>query len=131
MALTVLHISESDAAGGAGAAAYRLHHELHGLGHRSRMLVGRRVTDDPDVRTLKRNAAWRAADRASGEALDRLGLQYVFYPSSFGVVRRPLVSRGRRRPAAQPARQLLLLQRAPGPLATASASSGSSTTSGR
>ena len=89
MALTVLHISESDAAGGAGAAAYRLHHELHGLGHRSRMLVGRRVTDDPAVRTLKRNAAWRAADRASGEALDRLGLQYAFYPSSFGVVRDP------------------------------------------
>jgi glycosyltransferase involved in cell wall biosynthesis len=89
MALTVLHISESDAAGGAGSAAYRLHRRLRGLGHRSRMLVGRRGTADPDVRALKRNAAWRAADRASGEILDRLGLQYVFYPSSFGVRREP------------------------------------------
>jgi glycosyltransferase involved in cell wall biosynthesis len=89
MALTVLHISESDAAGGAGAAAYRLHRQLQQLGHRSRMLVGRRVTDDPGVRALKRGAGWRAADRASGEVLDRAGLQYAFYPSSFGVVRDP------------------------------------------
>lgn len=49
------------------------------------MLVGRRRTDDRDVRLLKRSIAWRALDRASGELLDFLNLQYVFYPSSFGV----------------------------------------------
>jgi glycosyltransferase involved in cell wall biosynthesis len=84
--LTVLHISESDAAGGAGRAAYKLHRGLNGLGHLSRMLVGRKVTHDADIRPLKRNLVWRALDRASGQFLDLLSLQYVFYPSSFGVL---------------------------------------------
>ncbi|MDQ5820506.1 MAG: glycosyltransferase family 4 protein [Actinomycetota bacterium] len=84
--MNILHISESDAAGGAGRAAYKLHSGLNGLGHSSRMLVGRKVTADPAVRRLKRNVAWRTLDRGSGELLDRLGLQYVFYPSSLGVL---------------------------------------------
>jgi len=86
MELNVLHISESDAAGGAGRAAYKLHRGLNGLGHLSRMLVGRKVTRDADIRPLKRNLVWRALDRASGQLLDLLSLQYVFYPSSFGVL---------------------------------------------
>lgn len=87
--LNVLHISESDAAGGAGRAAYKLHRGLNGLGHVSRMLVGRKVTGDTDIRPLKRNLLWRALDRASGELFDLLSLQYVFYPSSFGVLADP------------------------------------------
>jgi glycosyltransferase involved in cell wall biosynthesis len=86
VSLNVLHISESDAAGGAGRAAYKLHRGLGELGHRSRMLVGRKVTQDDDIRPLKRNPLWRALDRATGGVLDRLSLQYVFYPSSFGVL---------------------------------------------
>jgi len=58
-------------------------------GHTSRMLVGRKVTDDPAIRRIKRNDAWRAADRAAGAVLDRLDLQYAFYPSSFAVARDP------------------------------------------
>jgi glycosyltransferase involved in cell wall biosynthesis len=87
MTLSVLHIGESDAAGGAARAAYKLHRGLNGQGHTSRMLVGRKVTGDADIRKLKRNRLWRGADRASAEVLDRLSLQYVFYPSSFGVAR--------------------------------------------
>lgn len=87
--LSVLHISESDAGGGAARAAHTIHRSLNGLGHRSRMLVGRKLTADDEVRRLKRNDAWRAADRLCGELLDRLGLQYVFYPSSFAVARDP------------------------------------------
>lgn len=49
------------------------------------MLVGQRRTDDADVRTLKRGPGWRAADRAVAAVTDRLDLQYVLYPSSFGV----------------------------------------------
>ena len=89
MALNVLHISESDAAGGAARAAYKLHNDLRARQHRSRMLVARKLTGDDDVRRLKRNLAWRALDRASGEVLDRLGLQYAFYPSSFAVADDP------------------------------------------
>ena len=36
------------------------------------MLVGRKTTPDDDVRPLKRNLAWRAADRVSGSVLDAL-----------------------------------------------------------
>src|SRR5919201_6380135 len=53
------------------------------------MLVGRKVTDDQDIRRIKRHDGWRTADRLCGEVLDRLDLQYAFYPSSFGVVRDP------------------------------------------
>jgi glycosyltransferase involved in cell wall biosynthesis len=87
VALDVLHISESDGGGGAGAAAYRLHRGLEERGHRSRMLVGRKTTADEGVRRLKRGTAWRAADRATGGVLDALSLQYVLYPSSFGIRR--------------------------------------------
>ena len=87
--VNVLHISESDAAGGAARTAYKVHKGLNASGHRSRMLVGRKVTGDDDIRRIKRSDLWRAADRACGEVLDRLDLQYVFYPSSFGVARDP------------------------------------------
>ena len=89
MTLNVLHISESDAAGGAARAAYKLHNDLRARQHHSRMLVARKLTGDDDVRRLKRNLAWRALDRAAGEVLDRLGFQYAFYPSSFAVADDP------------------------------------------
>src|SRR5919204_1124549 len=89
MSLNVLHISESDAAGGAARTAHKLHMGLTRTGHVSRMLVGRKVTHDAGIRKLKRNLAWRAADRACAEVLDRLDLQYLFYPSSYGVARDP------------------------------------------
>jgi glycosyltransferase involved in cell wall biosynthesis len=86
---TVLHISASDASGGAARSAFRIHSGVRTLGWRSRMLVGVRRTTDADVRPLKRNAAWRAADRACAAVTDRFDLQYVLYPSSFGVVLDP------------------------------------------
>src|SRR5262249_37144047 len=85
----VRHISASDASGGAARSAFRIHDGVRALGWRSRMLVGVRRTDDADVRLLKRNAAWRAADRACAAVTDRLDLQYVMYPSSFGVALDP------------------------------------------
>jgi glycosyltransferase involved in cell wall biosynthesis len=87
--LNVLHISESDVGGGAARTAHTIHTGLGARGHTSRMLVGRRLSEDPGVRSVKRNDLWRAADRAAGTVLDRLSLQYVFYPSSFGVARDP------------------------------------------
>jgi glycosyltransferase involved in cell wall biosynthesis len=87
--LNVLHISESDAGGGAAHAALRMHRGLQALGHGSRMLVGRKLTASPDVRPIKRHLGWRVADRACAEIFDRLSLQYVLYPSSFGVARDP------------------------------------------
>lgn len=89
MALRVLHINESDTAGGAARSAYRIHDSLRREGHNSRMLVGRKLSADADVRRLKRNRAWRAADRVAAAVADPLSLQYVFYPSSFAVAADP------------------------------------------
>ena len=87
--MNVLHISESDAAGGAARTAYKVHRGLKEQGHVSRMLVGRKVTADDDIRRIKRHDGWRAADRVFGAVLDLLDLQYAFYPSSFGVASDP------------------------------------------
>lgn len=89
MSLNVLHLSDSDRGGGAARTAWTIHTGLRQLGHGSRMLVGRPVSGDEDVRSIKRNDLWRAADRAAGEVLDRLSFQYAFYPSSFAVTRDP------------------------------------------
>ena len=89
MRLNVLHLSDSDRGGGAARTAWTIHTGLRRLGHGSRMLVGRPVSGDEDVRSIKRNDLWRAADRASGIVLDGLSLQYAFYPSSFGVTGDP------------------------------------------
>jgi glycosyltransferase involved in cell wall biosynthesis len=53
------------------------------------MLVGRKRSSDETVRSVKRNTAWRVADRATAGLLDRLGLQYVCYPSSWAVAADP------------------------------------------
>lgn len=89
MAVSVLHISHSDARGGSQRSAYRLHESLRRLGAPSRMLVGMKFTADEDVRPLKRNVAWRALDRPFNEITQRLDLQYVFMPSSFAVAADP------------------------------------------
>ena len=89
MPLNVLHISDSDVGGGAARTAYSIHRRLKVLGHDSHMLVGRPLSGDADVRSIKRNVAWRAADRMAAAAFDRASLQYVFYPSSFAVPRDP------------------------------------------
>lgn len=89
MAVSVLHISESDAGGGSARSAMRIHRGVQALGLESRMLVGRRQTADSDVRPLKRSDLWRALDRPFGTLTAALSLQYVFLPSSFAVAADP------------------------------------------
>ena len=55
MALKVLHLSTYDANGGAARAAYALHRAMLSEGLDSRMLVGRKQTDDPTVQQGDRN----------------------------------------------------------------------------
>jgi glycosyltransferase involved in cell wall biosynthesis len=86
---SVLHINAFDTGGGAARSARRIQATLRELGWSSRLLVGEKRSGDPDVRALKRNLAWRAADRMIGTATARLDLQYLCYPSSFGVALDP------------------------------------------
>lgn len=86
--VTVLHVSATDNVGGSGRAAYRIHTGLHACGVRSRMLVGSKATNDPDVAVL-RSAPVRVADRVIGKTLDRFGYQYLGYPSTFFLAHHP------------------------------------------
>lgn len=80
--LSVLHISTYDNIGGSGRSAYRVHTGLRRAGVRSRMLVGMKATEDEDV-SLFAARPLRMADYGFGKVMDRLSLQYLFYPSSF------------------------------------------------
>jgi glycosyltransferase involved in cell wall biosynthesis len=53
------------------------------------MLVSLRSTSDNDVQTIWGSLPWRAADWLARQVTDRLSLQYLFYPSSFGLLRHP------------------------------------------
>lgn len=86
--MTILHISATDNRGGSGRAAYRIHRGLRARGVRSRMLVGQRTTDDPDIAPL-RSTPLRAVDRIVGKTLDRFGYQYLGYPSTLVLPRHP------------------------------------------
>ena len=86
--MKTLHISTTDHHGGSARAAYRIHQGLKGLGIESRMLVGSRSTSEKDIALI---ASHRLAilDLLSTSLCDRLSLQYLFYPSSFALLRHP------------------------------------------
>ncbi len=87
MTLSVVHISTADREGGSARSAYRIHDGLRQRGHRSRMLVGVKVTDDPDVDTMSGGPLLRRLDRIADAVTMRLGLQYQWLPSSGRVLR--------------------------------------------
>jgi len=84
--LKVLHISTADNSGGSGRSAYRIHTGLRRLGVVSRMLVGQKVTDDPDVALIA--GRLRPLDDLFNRLTGRLSLQYLFYPSSLAMLGR-------------------------------------------
>ena len=88
---SVLHVSSSDAVGGSGYAAYRLHRGLQRSGWTSRMLVGRTLRRDADVTTVSAGRPMWLADRAWGRIADWLGYPEVYVPSSVGLSRHPWV----------------------------------------
>ena len=92
--MNVLHINYWDDYGGAGKAGYRLHLGLRQLGIESRMLVKRKVTTDPYVaEIMPPTTRWwqRLAEFVSDWVTERLGWQYLCYPSSFRLLRYPWV----------------------------------------
>ncbi|MBM4439471.1 MAG: glycosyltransferase family 4 protein [Candidatus Rokubacteria bacterium] len=82
--MKVVHLSYWDNVGGSGRAAYRIHRGLRLAGASSRMLVAHKATDDPDVGIIGGRSAGRI-DRLIGRSVDRLGWQYLGYPSSWAL----------------------------------------------
>jgi glycosyltransferase involved in cell wall biosynthesis len=90
VALSVLHINTADNLGGAARSAYKIHSGVRALGARSKMLVRTRVTSDPDVDVLNGGRwRWRLLDGFGARIVDAAGLQYLYYPSSFALLRHP------------------------------------------
>lgn len=81
----VLHLSQFDTYGGSARSATKIHEELRRLGAGSRMLVGKKDGDDPDVAEIARSKNWWRADVASYMATDWLSLQYLFSASAFAL----------------------------------------------
>ena len=90
--LSILHFSTADILGGSARSAYRIHSGLREAGHRSRMLVGIKLSDDPDVDTVCGNGAERLANRVANKLGDTLGYQYMFHASDRRVLNHPWVS---------------------------------------
>ena len=89
--LSILHFSTADIIGGSARSANRIHSGLRAAGHRSRMLVGIKAGNDPDVETIQRGSISKIADRLANKASDMLGFQYQFVPSSLTVPYHPWV----------------------------------------
>ncbi len=86
--LSVLHISQTDHLGGSGRSAHKIHAGLRALGVQSRMLVSLKETGDPDVDLISRGVL-KLADDVSRKLTHFLGLQYLFFPSSFALLNHP------------------------------------------
>lgn len=87
---SILHINTDDRQGGAARAAYAIHASLRKRGSTSHMLVGTKHTQDPDIAELKSSfAVARAGDSLGRAVFDRIGLQYLFNPSSFSLTQHP------------------------------------------
>jgi glycosyltransferase involved in cell wall biosynthesis len=89
--LKIVHFSTSDSEGGSARSARRIHEALRRLGHGSHMLVGTKASHDPDAATVHGGGVGRILDRIADEAGDRLGLQYLWYPSGRRLLAHPWV----------------------------------------
>jgi glycosyltransferase involved in cell wall biosynthesis len=85
---SVLHISTADNLGGSARSAYKIHRQLCRMGVDSKMLVGIQVTSDPKVDRISKRFM-KLADTAAGLITEKLGLQYIFYPSSIPILFHP------------------------------------------
>ena len=81
--MKILFINKYDVTGGAGIAAYRLHLGLERYhGTKDAIIVGIKRSDDPAVVSSRRNLLEEFIERGLNQALNRIGLQYVFFPFS-------------------------------------------------
>ncbi len=89
--MNIVHFSTSDSEGGSARSARRIHETLRRLGHASHMLVGTKASHDPDAATVHGGGARRILDRIADTATQRVGLQYLWYPSGRRILAHPWV----------------------------------------
>jgi glycosyltransferase involved in cell wall biosynthesis len=84
--VNILHINQSDIAGGAAIAGYRLHQGLLNQGIASSLLVGTRKTDDPQVAPIPRR---RRQENQLYRFTYRLGFHTLNFVNSFDIPKHP------------------------------------------
>lgn len=93
--MNILHINTADKSGGAAKSAFRLHQGLLKEGHDSRMLVGIKTDDDPNVAAFPQleTPLEKAQYRAVGLIERHLGLQYLLFPWEKELFRHPFIGK--------------------------------------
>ncbi|MBE9063609.1 glycosyltransferase family 4 protein [cf. Phormidesmis sp. LEGE 11477] len=84
--MNVLHINQSDIAGGAAIAAHRLHKALLSQDVQSKLLVDRQQSDSSLVASIPRR---RYLDSLSSRVAYYVGLNYVNHTSTFNIPSHP------------------------------------------
>ncbi|BAY08408.1 glycosyltransferase family 4 protein [Calothrix sp. NIES-2098] len=84
--MNILHINQSDVAGGAAVAGYRLHQGLLAQGIDSRLLVGSAKTNSDRIASVPRNYR---IERLLGKVNESFGLNYLNHISSFNISQHP------------------------------------------
>ena len=84
--MKILHINQSDIAGGAAIAGYRLHQELLSQGVDSKLLVGNAKTQDERVATVPRKPR---LEKNLERLTFRLSLHYVHLLATFDLTSHP------------------------------------------
>lgn len=87
--MNILQINTFDTGGGAANVAYGLHGFFRNAGHNSKMLVGIKTGNDPDVMLVSKGHAFY--NRVRGLGKKRLGLQYFFNTSARGLMKLDIV----------------------------------------
>ena len=85
---SVLHISTTDKDGGSGRSANRIHAGLRESGVKSKILVGKRTSDDSDVGLIS-SGAIKYLDNIFRGILNTISLPDILLPSSFYLLRHP------------------------------------------
>ncbi len=84
--LSVVHVSTFDLAGGAEKVAWKLHNRLREAGHSSLLVVGCKLSDDPDVLEVDNAGRGRGPWRLLKVQLEsRLGREYLDFPGSHRI----------------------------------------------
>jgi glycosyltransferase involved in cell wall biosynthesis len=86
--MKILFINKYDTSGGAAIAAWRLHEQLEAdPGTENVFLVGQKRSSSPIVRETRKPGLERFLERGSNFLLNRMGLQYVWFPFSDARIR--------------------------------------------
>jgi glycosyltransferase involved in cell wall biosynthesis len=83
--MRIVQVGTSDLGGGAEKTAWKLHHAFRERGHRSTLVVGTKLSDDPDVVELDNSERGRRAGRLKVLLEERLGVQYIDFPGSHRI----------------------------------------------